>query len=148
MLVMVSNRAEQVGDVVIVKPVVGVATRAADRDEASVPEQTQLVRRRARRDAGGFDELLHRALAAEHRPEQPQATAGTESSHCLREHLGLVDTQRAPGSLVFGRMWHRRLGYQLMISSSHVSNVGVRVARWVAVSAVVGGSALAAPGPA
>lgn len=145
---MVADRTEQVGDVAVVQAVVSVPAGAANGDETPLPEQAQLVRGRARGEPGRLHELLHRALAGEHRPEQPQATAGTEHAHCLCKRFRFLEAQWPLRRLVFGRMGHCRIGYQSVSSSSYVVRQGGRTGRWVSVPAVVVGGALAAPGAA
>ena len=54
---------QQVGDVVVVEAVVGVAAGAADGDEAPLAQQAQLVRGGARRQPCQLDKLLDRPLS-------------------------------------------------------------------------------------
>ncbi len=89
MLVVVADRREKLRDVVVVEAVEGMAPGAADADEALLPQALQLVRGGARRYPGRFNELLHRSLAVEHRPEQAKSARGSEGAHRLCQSLRL-----------------------------------------------------------
>jgi hypothetical protein len=90
-LVVVPDRTQHVGDVMVIEPIEGASSGAAHRNEPSLPEQAQLMRRRARRKTRRLDELLDGALAVQHRPEQPKPATGAERSHRLGERIGLFD---------------------------------------------------------
>ena len=103
---MVPKCREQVGDVMVVKAVKGVATVTLDVNESRLAEEAKLMRGRALGHPGEISQFIDRSFLVEHRPEQFQATAGSEESHRLREFFSLVLTEGAHGRVVFGRMSH------------------------------------------
>jgi hypothetical protein len=105
-LVVMTDRRQELGDVVIVQPVVRMARVAANSHQSSLPKQAQLVGGGARREPGRLDELLHRSLAVEHRPQEPQSAPSAERAHRLGERLGLGDVQRLGGRTMLRRLWH------------------------------------------
>ena len=105
-LVMVSNRLQQVGHVLVMKAVVRVSPNATDSDQPPLPKEAQLVGSRARFQFRRRSELLHRALARQHRIQQSQATCGPESAHRIREFRRLFEAEGAFGLSVLGRVRH------------------------------------------
>lgn len=71
-LVVVADRGEQFGDVVVEEAVVRVATSSLDSHETSLAQDAQLLGGGARSEARGFDQLLDRAFGAQHGPQQEQ----------------------------------------------------------------------------
>jgi hypothetical protein len=105
-LVVVAQRREQVGQVMVEEAVVGVAAVAADGDEPRLAQQPQLVRRGAVRHPDLRGEVLDRALTVQQRPQQPQPAGRAERAHRLGELLGLLLRERPAGVLVLGGMRH------------------------------------------
>ena len=110
-LVMVADRRQEVGNVVVVEPVVGVSALAADGDKPGLAKEAKLLRSRARCQPGTFGEFLDAALAAEHRPEEPEAAACPEGAHCFSEGIGLLQPEWSSGGSVFEWVWHRAPHY-------------------------------------
>jgi hypothetical protein len=106
-LVVVAQRGEQVGQVVVEEPVVRVAAVAPDGDEPQLAQQAQLVGDRALLHVDGRGELLDGALAVAQRPQQPQAARGPERPHRRGQARGLLGAQRAAGVAVLSRTGHR-----------------------------------------
>jgi hypothetical protein len=106
-LVVVAQRGEQVGQVVVEEPVVRVAAVAPDGDEAQLAQQAQLVGDRALLHVHGGCELLDGALAVAQRPQQPQAAGRSERPHRLGQASGLLGAQRPAGVAVLSRTGHR-----------------------------------------
>ncbi len=106
MLVVVPQGAQQLGDVMVVEPVVGPSALTAHGDQAPLAEEAQLMGRSARAELGRLGQLLDRALAFEQRPQQAQPAPGAEGAHRLRERLGLGHRQRPIGGPVLQRVRH------------------------------------------
>jgi hypothetical protein len=84
MLVVVSDRGEQIGHVAVVQRVVRVATLAPNTNQAKRPQQSQMVGSGALSELGGRGELIDRALALEQGEQQTQSTGGTEPLESAR----------------------------------------------------------------
>lgn len=105
-LAVVSDRLEQVGQVVAVEPVVGVTALAPDRYEVELAKQAQLMRRRALLELHGRSQLVDRPLAVEQLEQDPQPAGGAEGAHRLGEPFGLGRGQRPVGVAVLEGMRH------------------------------------------
>jgi hypothetical protein len=103
-----ADRGEQVGDVVVVKPVVRVAAGPSNDDQTRLAEEPKLLRGRAGPQPRQLDELLDRSLAREHRPEQTQSAPRAEDAHRLCQLLRLVERKRTIDRFVVGRLRHDR----------------------------------------
>jgi hypothetical protein len=100
----VSERGEQVRDVVVMKAVVGVSSVPLDVNESGLPEKSKLMRRCALCQARNFSQFIDGPLVIKHRPEQLEAAAGSEKSYRLGQFLGLFLAERSHSGIVFGRM--------------------------------------------
>ena len=89
MLVVVADRGEQVGDMVVIQRVVGVAARSARANQPQAAKDPQVVRGRAGTELRRFRQLLHGALGADELGEHPQATGGGQRLQGLGELLCL-----------------------------------------------------------
>jgi len=103
---MVPERREQVRDVMIVKPVVRVATVSPDVNEPRLTEQPKLVGGGALGHFGKLGQFVDRSLLVEHRPEQFEPAARSEEADCLGELFGLVLAERTFRRIVVRRTRH------------------------------------------
>ena len=85
-----ADGGEQVGDVMVVETVVGVAAGATHGDEPELAQDAQLVGYGALLHPCGVRELFDAALAVEQRPQQTQAAGRAERAHRLGDLLGLL----------------------------------------------------------
>jgi hypothetical protein len=106
-LAVVAQRGEQVGQVMVEEPVVGVAPVAAHGHEPLLAQETQLVGDGRLLHADPCGEVLDRALAVQQRPQQPQAAGRAERAQRLGQARGLVAAQRPRRVAVLSRPGHR-----------------------------------------
>lgn len=90
---MMAKGGQEVGDVVVVKPVVSPTTLPPHVDKASLAKKPELMGRAALSHAGKLGELIDGSLSIEHCPEQLQAAARCEEPHRIGEliRLGIVE---------------------------------------------------------
>jgi hypothetical protein len=106
-LVVVAQRGEQVGQVVVEQAVVRVAPVPADGHEPQLAQQPQLVGDGRLLHADLPGEVLDGALAVQQRPQQPQPAGRPERAQRLGQALGLLGGQRPRGVAVLSRPGHR-----------------------------------------
>ncbi len=83
------DRPEHVDDVLVVRSVEAVPAVPADGDHPKVPENAELLRHPARREAGQPGELVDGPLALQQRVENPQSARGGERGHHLGKGMSL-----------------------------------------------------------
>jgi hypothetical protein len=106
-LVVVTQRCQQVREVVVEEPVVRVTAVAPHGHQPQLAQEPQLVRHRALLHADRGRELLDGALAVAQRPQQAQPAGRSEGAHRLGEARRLLRAQRPGGVAVLSRMGHR-----------------------------------------
>jgi hypothetical protein len=97
---------EQIGDVVIVQRVEGVATRAPCPHEPQAAQDPQIVRRRAGAEVDGGGELLDRTLAVEQRREHAQSAGRGQGLEDLGDVVGLGGAEWTRSRCMLGGMRH------------------------------------------
>lgn len=89
----VANRRQEVGDVVIVQPIMEVTAFAVGDYEVQLPEGPQLLGDGSRLHLDGGGELVDGAASLEKGVEKAHPAAGAEDLHALRDRGGLARTQ-------------------------------------------------------
>ena len=90
-----ADRREQIGDVVVVERIADVTAVAAPAHQPQRPQKPQVMRGRTQAQAGGSSELLDGAVPIEKLGKKPQAGRRAERLQGLGELAGLLGSQPA-----------------------------------------------------
>lgn len=114
MLLVMTKRRQEFGDVVIMQPVERPAPFPPHVDKPSLAKQPELMGCAALGHTGEFSKLVDSSLLIEHCPQQLQATARSKEPDRIRQLIRLGFAERSLCHRVFRRACHGRKRYRLV----------------------------------